>query len=56
VRVRRGGRSQDARKQWTLPEGITTEEPITVVDSVSSEPIIDSHHAEEFGSQDVVGE
>ena len=34
----------------------TTEEPMTIVDSVASNPIMDCHQAEEFVSLDVVGE
>ena len=40
---------------WTPAEG-TTEEPVTIVDSIAREPIIKCHQAEEFVSQDVVGE
>ena len=38
-----------------LAEG-TTEEPMTIVDCVAREPVIKCHQAEEFVSQDVVGE
>ena len=40
---------------WTPAEG-TTEKPMTLVDSVARYPVILCHQAEEFVSQDVVGE
>ena len=40
---------------WNPAEG-TTEELVTIVDRVGSYPIILCHQAEEFVSQNVVGE
>jgi len=40
---------------WNPAEG-TTEERMIIVDSVARYPIILCHQAEEFVSQDVVGE
>ena len=40
---------------WNPAEG-TTEEPMTLVGSVARKLIVQSHQAEEFVSQDVVGE
>ena len=39
-----------------LPAEGTAEEPMTIVDSVARYSVILCHQAEEFGSQDVVGE
>jgi len=46
----------DATEPAELPAEGTTEEPMTIVDSVARIPVIKCHQAEEFVSQDVVGE
>ena len=46
----------DAMEPAGPPAEGTTEEPMTIVDSIASYPIIQCHQAEEFVSQDVVGE
>jgi len=46
----------DATEPAGPPAEGTTEELMTIVDSVASYPIILCHQAEEFVSQDVVGE
>ena len=59
-RVRQKRRLVAGRPDATEPAGPpaegTTEELMTMVDSVASYPIILCHQAEEFISQDVVGE
>ena len=46
----------DAVEPAGSPAEGTTEKPMTIVDSVARYPVILYHQAEEFVSQDVVGE
>ena len=46
----------DATEPAGAPAEGTTEEPMTILHSVAREPVIKCQEAEEFVSQDVVGE